>query len=305
MGAIRADAAKRQRAARCRARGARARAVGRPRPIAALRALLDLYAGSSSRYLNFYGPARAIRTVPYDRALTGSSEIDLAGKVVLVGDVRAAAAAAAGRLLFGVLREHRHQSERCRGRRDRARRTCSSIARCSRCRCRFTLRWSSLLGVAFGSVIGRLHDGARGRCRRCASLRVYFAVAFWQFTSYYVWLPLVVPLLVQLPAGLRCGRLVELSRGRRAARTRTNRARVLRAEVACAAVDASRPCLCGANRELLHGTCLVTDAEHYTSVAETLAPADARCADERLLPRDLSRGANSTAARSPTPQVTR
>ena len=30
----------------------------------------------------------------------------------------------------------------------------------------------------------------------------------------------------------------------------------------------------GANRELLHGTCLVTDAEHYTSVAETLAPTE-------------------------------
>ena len=34
----------------------------------------------------------------------------------------------------------------------------------------------------------------------------------------------------------------------------------------------------GANRELLHGTCLVTDAEHYTSVAETLVACGARCA---------------------------
>ena len=28
----------------------------------------------------------------------------------------------------------------------------------------------------------------------------------------------------------------------------------------------------GANRELLHGTCLVTDAERYTAVAERLSP---------------------------------
>jgi adenylate cyclase len=30
----------------------------------------------------------------------------------------------------------------------------------------------------------------------------------------------------------------------------------------------------GADRQLLHGTCLVTDAEHYTSVAERLSPAE-------------------------------
>ena len=70
--------------------------------------------------------------------------------------------------------EHRHQSERRRGRCHRRRRTCSSNARCNRCRCRFTLRSSSLLGIAFGSVIGRLHDAARGRCRRCGVAALYF-----------------------------------------------------------------------------------------------------------------------------------
>ena len=34
-------------------------------------ALLDLYAGPSSRFLNFYGPARSVPTLPYDRALAG------------------------------------------------------------------------------------------------------------------------------------------------------------------------------------------------------------------------------------------
>ena len=56
------------------------------------------------------------------------------------------------------------------------------------------------LGVAFG--VARRRDGRC--CARPASPRsrgaLYFVVAYWQFTSSYIWLPLLVPLLVQLPA---------------------------------------------------------------------------------------------------------
>ena len=41
----------------------------------ALEVLLDLYAGPSSRFLNFYGPARSVPTLPYDQALDGSGVI--------------------------------------------------------------------------------------------------------------------------------------------------------------------------------------------------------------------------------------
>ena len=63
----------------------------------ALETLLDVYSGASSRYLNFYGPARAIETIPYDRALRGG-ELDLTGQGGAGRGVGAAAAAAAGRL---------------------------------------------------------------------------------------------------------------------------------------------------------------------------------------------------------------
>src|SRR5690606_16092174 len=35
-----------------------------------LRALIELYAGPDSRYLNFYGPARTIETISYDDVLS-------------------------------------------------------------------------------------------------------------------------------------------------------------------------------------------------------------------------------------------
>lgn len=56
-----------------------------------LLALIALYAGEDSRYLNFRGPAGSIHTISYAAALSGPSETadaaigDLSGKVVFVG----------------------------------------------------------------------------------------------------------------------------------------------------------------------------------------------------------------------------
>jgi adenylate cyclase len=54
-----------------------------------LSALVSLYAGEDSRYLNLRGPAGTVRTLSYARLLSGSSADpaigDLAGKVVFVG----------------------------------------------------------------------------------------------------------------------------------------------------------------------------------------------------------------------------
>ena len=58
-----------------------------------------------------------------------------------------------------------------------------------------------MFGIIFGALIGRLPMlRASGVAAGVAVL--YFAVAYWQFTSYCFWLPLAVPLLVQLPVGL-------------------------------------------------------------------------------------------------------
>lgn len=56
-----------------------------------LKGLLDLYSAGSSRYLNFYGPAHTIPTVPYDQVLerpetaVNGAPVDFKNKIVFIG----------------------------------------------------------------------------------------------------------------------------------------------------------------------------------------------------------------------------
>jgi serine phosphatase RsbU (regulator of sigma subunit) len=56
-----------------------------------LQALIRVYGGPSSRYVNFYGPPRTVTTIPYyealhpDKAATGGKPFDFKGKAVFVG----------------------------------------------------------------------------------------------------------------------------------------------------------------------------------------------------------------------------
>ena len=209
--------------------------------------------------------------MPYDRALTGSSEIDLAGKVAVVGmseprqprqqdDFYSVFSASTGINLSGVevgatvignLLEQR---------------TFQPLP------LPFHVALVALLGIAFGSVIGTL-TMARAAGVALGMAALYCMVASWQFASYQVWLPLVVPLFLQLPVGLGVAiwwnyRDVAVQRER----VRTALGYYVPKSVARRLSDQALSV--GANRELLHGTCLVTDAEHYTSVSESLSPVD-------------------------------
>ncbi len=59
-----------------------------PRQQQVMRALIELYADDEKRYLNFYGPPRSIRTIPYYQILEATEDEaarDLKGKAVFVG----------------------------------------------------------------------------------------------------------------------------------------------------------------------------------------------------------------------------
>ncbi|MGW8161928.1 MAG: PP2C family protein-serine/threonine phosphatase, partial [Desulfobulbales bacterium] len=57
----------------------------------ALRALIKMYGGATSRYINYYGPPRTIKTIPYYQAVQmkdgkfDGRELDVRGKAVFVG----------------------------------------------------------------------------------------------------------------------------------------------------------------------------------------------------------------------------
>jgi adenylate cyclase len=237
----------------------------------ALEALLDLYAGPSSRFLNFYGPARSVPTLPYDRALQASGDVDVDGKVVLVGlseprqpeqqdDFISVFSQSTGVNLSGVELGATAVANLLE------RRTLALLP--------LALHGALLvaLGVAFGTLVGR------SKMLRASGIAVlagalYFSVAYWQFASSYVWLPLVVPLLVQLPASFGAAvwwNYRELAEQRERVRTALG----YYVPQSLAERLTAQTLTPGADWQLLHGTCLVTDAENYTSVAERLTPGE-------------------------------
>ncbi|MCL4790540.1 MAG: CHASE2 domain-containing protein [Gammaproteobacteria bacterium] len=235
-----------------------------------MRSLLQLYAGADTRYLNYYGPVRTVRTVPYVQALRGEGA-DLAGKIVLVGfsdefqpeqkdgfysvfsdhtglDISGVevAATAIGNMLDGT-----------------AIRPLSFPAEL------FVVGFWGLLVGGFCRVLTPLVAIAFS----LFAVPLYGAWAWWVFDAMNIWLPLFVPLLVQLPAALLLGLVANYLQ------TRNQRERVMQAlgtYLPKRALDRLMENLgdLQANAELLHGTCMATDAEQYTRLAETLSPEE-------------------------------
>lgn len=244
-----------------------ARASGEGAPPEPLAVLVDLYSGPGSRYLNFHGPARGVTTLRYDRARAGLG--DVRGKVLLVGmsephqpeqqdDFISVFSENTGINLSGVELG------------------ATAVANLLEQRALVPLPLALhgalvlALGVAFGTLVARaamLHASFAA----AGAGALYFAGAYWQFAAHHVWLPLVVPLLGQLPASFAAAvwwNYRELAEQRERVRTALG----YYVPQALARKLTEQTLLPGADRQLLHGTCLVTDAEHYTSVAESLAP---------------------------------
>jgi len=243
-----------------------------------LLALLGLYAGTDSRYLNFYGPPQTITTIPYASLLApagarpGETALpDLHGKAVFVGyserlhpeqldefytvfsqgnglnlsGVEIAATAFANLLedlpvtplplpdFYGVL-----------------------------------LAWGILAGalVHLLSAVPAILAGV-------GLAILYLGGSHILFNHSALWLPLVVPLGLQLPLALFAALLwhyLDVNRERETIRSAFGL--YLPPQV----VDelASQRAAGQTSGQLMHGTCLSTDAYEYTRLSETTAPAE-------------------------------
>jgi adenylate cyclase len=240
-----------------------------PRQAAPLRVLLDVYAGQDSRYLNYYGPARTVRTIPYDQVENGAGGLDVVGKTVFVG--------------FSETRQPEQQddfisvfSQQTGVNLSGVEVGATAFANLLDSRSVRPLpMWLHLslvllLGVMFGIGFWLL----RSRSALLGSLLVvgaYGGFAYWQFVAYSQWWPLAVPLFAQLPAAVA---LVLWRNYRELAqqRQRVHTALGYYVPPAVATRLAEQSTAMEAGRQLLHGTCLVTDAEQYTALAEKLGP---------------------------------
>ena len=127
-------------------------------------------------------------------------------------------------------------------------------------------------GLAIGGVGGALHAPIAVSATSLLAGSYYAATAL-VFARHNLWLPVVTPLLVQLPLGLFLGLLLQY---RDAQRARTNISRAMgyylpRAVTRGFAEDALDPKTLKAH---VFAVCMVTDASRFTTLAEAMTPAE-------------------------------
>ena len=184
--------------------------TGRERGL--LTALVKLYAGADSHYLNFYGPPATIRRISYDNALgepgRRNNSSDVAGKVVFVGSSELASA------------EQEDDFTTVFGREDGVDLSGVEIAATAFANLltdgtiqrRLGLHLSTLL--LFGGLVGALAYLLPG-LRAVAAVSVvgalyYLGIGRWLFSWYDLWVPVFIPLVVQLPMALFLGFVVPI-----------------------------------------------------------------------------------------------
>jgi len=240
-----------------------------------VRSLIELYGGSSKRYLNFYGPPRTIATIPFHRALQlgdqRGEDLDLKGKVVFVGmsetltseredSFYTVFSQANGVFLSGV---------------EIAATAFSNLLAndyVKPIQSRDYLLTIFTWGILVGLICRMMNTLAAALCIAVLSFFYLFAAKY-QFQSDALWYPIIVPLFLQSPVaffGAVLWNLLETNKERR------NIRRALGYYVPSEMVD-----LIVKNRvdlrkggQTVCGVCLFTDITGYTSVSENLGPRE-------------------------------
>jgi adenylate cyclase len=215
-------------------------------------ALVEMYAGRDTSYLNFYGPPGTICTIPYDRLLTLASDeaagCPLQGSIVFVGLARSRLERADQADTYHTVYESADGVD-FSGVELHATALSNLLSRTA-------LRASSpighvavllLVGVCMGAggywvrtrkrhVRGRFPARLQAAAVLVGFVTIYCGVAYLLFANHNLSVPLVIPVAVEFPAALILGLLVPPTR----------------------------------YREQVKAVCLATDAEGSTAVGQRL-----------------------------------
>jgi adenylate cyclase len=221
-----------------------------------VRALLKLYSGSDSSYLNFYGPAGHIETVPFHQLLRDDERprLTLSGKLVIVGE--AASLLASNAEQGDTYRTVYSTDEGVDLSGAEIAATAIANLLTDRTLRRVSFRTDVALLIGFGLSVGlfaRLLPGLYAGGATLLLAVAFVAAAQYQFAGHARLVPLAIPMLVQLPLGLFAGLLA--------------RYRDLRKQVPKEIDPYARP-------ELFDGVCLSTDVENYTVLSEITEPRE-------------------------------
>jgi adenylate cyclase len=241
-----------------------------------LTALVRVYQDRDSRYLNYYGPPRAITTLSYHEVWQadgsrGAARLDLRGKLVLVGFSERLqpeqkdgfytvySQEASGLDISGVEIAATALANMLEDNPVHPLRTAMQIA--------LVFLWGLVAGL-----LAMFRRVTWSMAALAAVALVYLVGALQLFTAHALWLPLVVPLAIQAPvAGVAAlvWRYRDVARERNRIRQAFRHYLPERAVAALARDLSARP-----GGELLHGICLATDAARYTGLAEGMAPEE-------------------------------
>jgi adenylate cyclase len=234
-----------------------------------LRALLELYAGDDSRYLNLRGPAGTVRTLSYARLLSDTPLGDLSGKIVFIGvsELHSVTQTDSYDTVFsgddginitGVeigATAANDLAERASPRRP------ASVAVIE------IIVIALALGAASfpGRIVVLVGAGA-------GIAAAALAVGWHEFLTRHWLLPVAAPILVQIPAGMLMAAWCWRGEERRRRRHMAGAARQYLPEEVVRSL-ASGP-LHGPARlgEIRYSVCLASDIEGFTSFAERLPP---------------------------------
>ncbi len=243
----------------------------------ALAALAALYAGPADRYLNFYGPPGTIARVPYQVVLkpelqmAAPQRVDLKGKVVFVGYSDLAEPEQPDRFytvftdadgvdLSGVEIMATAFANLLT---DRSLQVSSIV---------MTLTITLVFGFTVGAALYLL-PALIGVAFGLAVSFLYVAAAQWSFNAADLWLPLAVPILVQMPlatlVGLMGQYLVERRLEKRMSRAISHYLpeSIVR-DLTEKHLDPSK------SDRVVYGTCLATDMSGFTTIAEKKSPTE-------------------------------
>lgn len=165
-----------------------------------LYSLLRVFGGDSSLFINYYGPPGTITTVPYYRIIdeqTGNDTQELASKAVLIGLTHDAELGEKdGFYTIFTNREGKHLS----GVEVAATVFLNLVDGSSLIP--INSFWALCLIFTLGTGVGTLSQSLTPAVAGTAVLflcLIYLFLAYFLFTFWYLWVPLVVPLLIQTP----------------------------------------------------------------------------------------------------------
>ena len=233
-----------------------------------LRTLIDVYDGAGLRYFNFYGPPGAFTTLRYEHLAVGSGVApgSLRGKAVFIGFAEyeqpeagehfaTPFTTARGIKLSGVELAATAYANLLDG---------SSIAT--------TAPWQrALIALALGALCALLFAvlSLPFAIVTCLLLwTAYLGAALSVFAHSALWLPLLVPLGLGIPATATAGVYLELTRQRD--RTRRALGALLPARLVGRIIDRNEEL--AQLRESVYGVCVFTDMQRYTALFRNHTP---------------------------------